>query len=58
MIRCGKVEAFDVGTGRQQLRIAPEQILEAERRLAVSKPKPARRRRETIDPEIERLLEV
>ena len=56
MIRRGKVEAFDVGAaGRQQLRISPESIAEAEGRLAVKPPQP-RRRREAIDPEIAKLL--
>lgn len=57
MIRVGSLRAFDLGMGRQQLRIPPEAVLECERRLAVGNRLPAlRRRAKRVDPEIASLL--
>ena len=57
MIRRKLLSAIDVGSHRQQLRITPEAIAEAERRMAVMPTAPQRRRRVEIDPEIVALLE-
>lgn len=57
LVKRGLLQAIDLGTvGRTQLRITPSAIAECERRLAVRAAAP-RRRRETIDPEIARLLD-
>lgn len=58
MIRRRLLRAIDLGVGRSQLRITPEAIAEAEARLAVAPVTPKRRRRDLIDPEIAKLLEV
>jgi len=58
LIRRRVVRAIDVGFGRRQLRILPEEIARAEARLSVAPPTPKRRRRDDgIDPDIARLLD-
>jgi hypothetical protein len=57
LIRRGVLQAFNVGgNGRQQLRIAPEAIAEAEKRMAVPQPAPRRKRQPEFDEEIITLL--
>jgi hypothetical protein len=53
MIAAGKIVAFDVGLTRPKLRISADEVRAAEKRLAVGKPAPTRRRRsQQLHPEI------
>lgn len=60
LVRRGVLQAFDtgLGTGRKQLRFAPEAIRAAEQKLAVKpkKPRKQQRDRDGIDPEVRRML--
>jgi hypothetical protein len=57
MIKRGTLAAFDIGTKRSALRIAPEVVREAEQGPLAVKAPPKWRKREQIDPEIAALLE-
>jgi excisionase family DNA binding protein len=60
MIRSGMLAAIDTGrgTGRTQHRITPQALADLERRLAVPKAQPRRRRRidDGISPEVRKFL--
>jgi hypothetical protein len=57
MIRGKELRAFNVGRGgRQQLRIAPEEVERAEKKTLAVVPAPPPRRRERVDPEIAAML--
>lgn len=56
MIRSGRLEAFDVGHGREQWRISPEAIKAAEERMSVKRPVKPRRLRVAFSPEVEAIL--
>ena len=58
LIRLRIVEAIDLGGKRKELRITPDAIQKAQRRLAANPPVATPRRRQPeIDPEIWKLLE-
>jgi hypothetical protein len=56
LIRRGTLNAFDVGFGRTELRIPPEAIQVAEQSRLAVKPRPKRRQRLDLDPEIAAIL--